>query len=323
MSLRGFLVFLEIFIIWAVAKSFPVQQERLDGASVKNALEESSYKPVVMGNKGSGGMELQKTTPNSLFICFDLDICRTGLDFCNERRKACEKCEDYEHTCGSNNQPVGCTNYCVDLLVAKKLQEIEEANTSVTSEKPPESKEKTETLDIKWIVIGIMGLTIIVLLGIIGCREYKRKQSATKEKTETQMKLLEKDVETPIEESNLSYSSVPLQYDKDDVILPIPSAPSISQEISDPDQTKPKMNKDRDKCLPSTNQGPEINDLSQGRQQQDVEAYAEKKTSPEIQQREVEGYEPTSSGYSSALSTPSHSRPGSASVTNNICKMWT
>ncbi|KAL3831543.1 hypothetical protein ACJMK2_023284 [Sinanodonta woodiana] len=283
--------------------------------------------PVVPGNIESRGMEFQKTTPISVFSCFDLDICRTNLDFCNERRKVCEKCEDYEYTCGKNIQPVGCTKYCVDLLVAKKLQEerqksqhnlmeSEGAKTNVTTEKPPESIEKSKTHEVTLIIIiSIMVISIIVLVVFIVYREKKRKQSATKEVPETQLGLLGKDVETPVE-SSLAYSSVPIQDDKADVTSPVPSAPSISQETFDPDQTKPKMNRNRDKCVPSAYQGPKIGDLHLGRQQQVDKAFSE------IQQREEDFDEPTSSGYNSAFSTPTVPRSESTIINNTISINW-
>ncbi|KAK3590410.1 hypothetical protein CHS0354_022532 [Potamilus streckersoni] len=253
-----------LFIVM-FGKAFPIQSTQKGNNS---RLE--SAQNLFSNDLSEQKVSSKTTTLLPLFDCLGLDICQIGIHFCNERKKVCEKCEDYQHACGTNYQPVNCTQYCMNILVKRKCNEVV---TSVSTMLPT-IMETTETsklgafaekpesgFDQKWIVIAI--LVIIVVPSLVGnvfalysCFNGCDRQSTQKEYNEPEQKLLPKDcpVFMPVDTSDSfdftskEYTSDPSEDDNSGYGFVLLSASFIPPDNSDQDQTSVKLNH---KCLPS------------------------------------------------------------------------
>ncbi|KAK3588913.1 hypothetical protein CHS0354_007060 [Potamilus streckersoni] len=179
----------------------------------------------ILDNQFSGRLDFPKTTSPPVFSCFDFNACRTGLEFCSYKRKACEKCEDYRLTCGTNLQHVNCTQYCV---MASK-----QTTTLITTERLSENRGQTyapdslnkpgHDIDWKLIMIGILRFTVIILVALNIYLKRQIKKSRSKGLTDEQSALMDvcssgqpSEDPTFIDVNSSQYFSVPSKCENSD-----------------------------------------------------------------------------------------------------------
>ncbi|KAL3831542.1 hypothetical protein ACJMK2_023283 [Sinanodonta woodiana] len=309
--------FIALFVLpfVLVVVSLVHSQQVLDRAIVKGTSMESNH-----DNQFS--RQFTKPPTPSYFSCFDLEACRTGLEFCNQRRKACEKCEDYRHTCGTNLQNINCTQYCVSLLVEEQcLANVAAMQTrTLVTRGLSENSEQTQApdsvnkpghdIDWKLIVIGILGFAVIISVALNIYLKIQIQQYKSQKITDEQFSLLEVCSSGPLSEdpkftdfNSSHYCSLPSKNDNSGHDSMHTSANVAAPEIRDLKQIKVDEERLNRTYVPSLPYETYNGGQKRGSRRTAEDVQELKIIRAEIQGQEMDTDNWSTSGYSSSVTS--------------------
>ncbi|KAL3831611.1 hypothetical protein ACJMK2_023347 [Sinanodonta woodiana] len=271
-------------------------------------------------NENNGPTEFFTSKPPQYYECLGTGICETGVHFCSERLRRCEKCSDYKTACWTNVHYPNCTQYCKQVLMEEKCNVTVIAKPSpTTTENVLNYTQKTNSSALtnnpetcfhwNWIyVICSLGIVLAISLSCNmyqHCRskQFKQTRCTNVEQTELLMdQPSEVVVDTPTSLhiiGDQKTSDCPKQDNSHRHSL-TPSAPLIGNESLDQEETSIKSHNKR-----LLLQEPE-----------DVEPCKERQAGPrdQLPGQDMDADINTSSGCSSASSTLSRISSG---VTSN------